>query len=87
MRMSVFCNLILHVYAHLHILEPGQHSQYVYSDKVMCFVMNESEFLQGQETFIFSKMPRTYLGPSQHPVQWEPRALPGVKWLGHDADN
>jgi len=35
----------------------------------MCLVINGFESLQAQETFIFSKIPRTYLGTSQHPMQ------------------
>ena len=41
---------------------------------------------QGKETFLFPKMSRLALGPTQPPTKWKlgfQGSSPGVKWLGH----
>ena len=37
---------------------------------------------QGQETFLFSKMSRPALGPTQPPIHWVPGSFPGSKEVG-----
>jgi len=43
---------------------------------------------QGLGIFLFSTVSRLVLGSTQPPIQWVPGVFsPGVKWLGHEADN
>jgi hypothetical protein len=42
---------------------------------------------QGQEIFLFSVEIRSFLGPTQSPIQWVPGALsPEVEWDVREAD-
>jgi hypothetical protein len=43
---------------------------------------------QGEDIFVFSKVSRPAVRPTQPSIQWV-RVLffSGVKWLGHDADH
>jgi hypothetical protein len=56
-----------------------------YSDELLARLA-EFNSRQGQEFFLHATASRQALGPTQPPIQWEPRALsPGVKWQEHEA--
>jgi len=59
------------------------------SDQVLSCTTDKScsNSQQGQQVYVFSKVARPALGPTQHLTQWVAGDLsPGIKWPGGEAD-
>jgi len=58
-----------------------------YRNQAMGWMVRGSNSSRGQRLFIFSKMSRPALGPTQSPIQRVPLIFTGLKWLGCEVNH